>query len=153
MVINTTLQVSIAFIITGYILTIISMSIDVNLALATSLILQFVGLSGISFNSFNNNDFYSLITSLFLMCVLVFNIYITFKYNDKITQKRVPDIYYSFSLANVLLILVEMSILIYGLLKNNFILPNMSVILFLLTINFIILITTSVILKEYTTDG
>lgn len=150
---NTILQVSIVFIITGYILTFISIMINVNLSLVTSLILQFVGLSGISFESYNNNNYYILISSLILMFILIFNIYISFKYDEKITKKRVPEIYYSFSFANILLVLLETAIIVHGLLKNSFNISTMSIVTFLLTFNFIILTTISVILKDYSTDG
>lgn len=150
---NTILQISISFIITGFILSFISLFIQVNIALAVSLMLQFIGISGVTYEGYKKNNFYVVLTGLLMMSILVFNNYIIFKYNDRISKKEVPEIYYSFSTSNILLFLVTCGLFVYKVVKNKFDMSYFSILVFLMTINLIILITESVILKNYSTDG
>lgn len=90
---------------------------------------------------------------LFLLFLVVYYIVIVSIYFQNIISKKISDYYYMFSKLSTGLILGQVLLLVYTMVKTVEIPKKIFTILMLLgTINAIVLITLGIVLKFYTTD-
>lgn len=155
------IQASQAFMITGYIISIISIFYTQVIISYVAYSLQFIGLSGFLYSSYMKGMVQYFLPIIGVLFVMAFNLYLLYNYNEKIENRRVPSSYYTFNTCSKWLILLE-SLLIYNkitasggttLTEPKTSDSTISVLGFLLTLNIIIIITESVILGNFSTDG
>jgi hypothetical protein len=158
------IQASQAFIITGYIISIISIFYTQVIISYVAYSLQFIGLSGFLYSIYVKGMFQYFLPIIGVLFVMAFNLYLLYNYNDKIENRLVPSSYYTFNTCSKWLILLE-SLLIYNKITTiggtTLTQPSepkssdstISVLGFLITLNIIIIITESVILGNFSTDG
>ena len=159
------IQASQAFIITGYIISIISIFYTQVIISYVAYSLQFIGLSGFLYSSYVKGIYQYFLPIIGVLFVMAFNLYLLYNYNEKIENRRVPSSYYTFNTCSKWLILLE-TLLIYNKITTNGGTTlteqpsepkssdsTISVLGFLITLNIIIIITESVILGNFSTDG
>ena len=159
------IQASQAFIITGYIISIISIFYTQVIISYVAYSLQFIGLFGFLYSSYVKGLSYYFLPIVGVLFVLGFNLYLLYNYHDKIENRHVPSSYYTFNTCSKWLILLE-TILIFNKIttiggtktpqqpsepKSSD--STLSVLGFLITLSIIIIITESVILGNFSTDG
>lgn len=127
-------------------------------AIVSSLVLIF----GILYNNYLNIDISilyklkSLFPLIIVIAIILFLMFLLIKYYEEITNNRVSNYYYMFSLLSTIFLVTQLIILYndLGVDSTKYLSSRTFSILTLLgTINFIIAITLGVILKFYTTDG
>jgi len=143
------IQLSEVFLFTGYIILLIGLSYPQNLSIGiTANIFQFIGVWGIVYSSFTEEENKNIIIySSIVLLLLSYMIFLNFYYGDKISKLQVPDVYYSLSISSQCLLFIEIMMLIF----NNLI--SLPLLGFIMVINLIILIIETSILSKYITDG
>lgn len=159
---NGTLEAAQAFLITGYIISFITLFYNQNIITYVAYSFQFIGLCGFLYSSYDKNIYSMFFPILAILFILAFNGYLIYKYGDKIENKEVPESYHSFDYASKWLIILENILVYYGISiskttgnnnNNNNNSSSSAILFFLITINIIILITQNMILKSFSTDG
>jgi len=150
---NNQTNVVISLLITGIVILTFYVFYNMLEILWTSFSFLLLGLILYFILSFNKNKLI-LISCFLTIFTIFFNIYITAIYKDIITQNKLPDIYYSLSISNIILLYIEIIFLIKTIIfEDNFDKTKLSITSFIVVLSVIILITQMVILQNFTTDG
>ena len=150
---NNQTNVVISLLITGIVILTFYVFYNMLEILWTSFSFLLLGLILYFILSFNKNKLI-LISCFLTIFTIFFIIYITAIYKDIITQNKLPDIYYSLSISNIILVYIEIIFLIKTIIfEDNFDKTKLSITSFIVVLSVIILITQMVILQNFTTDG
>jgi len=149
------IKLLLSLLITGSILLFFYLFLNKLEILWTSYSFILLGLIVCIISNFNQKNYEIIVSSMLIIFIISFNIYITASYKNKISQHQVSSSYYSLSFSNILLLFLELYIIsnIFISSNNTFGMLQLTQIAFLITLSLIINITQMIILQSFSTDG